>query len=176
MRHERYFTSPNPVTADKSVPLLFLAGPVQGAPNYHDAFAETLLSEYSDLAIASPRRTPEDQLRFDADEQVSWEIATRERAYKFGVTGIWFAAQDYSDPTYPPGRAYAQTTRIEFGETIGRYVYDKSLKFTVGFDHDYRGGSEGYVRRLMAAHHLQAADFEEEFLSRLRDQIDSLSR
>lgn len=172
MQHERYFTSPNPVTSDESVPLLFLAGPVQGAPNYHDRFAEVLLTEYPGLAVASPRRTAEDQQRFEADEQVAWEIASRDRAYKFGVTGIWFAAQDLSDTTYPPGRAYAQTTRIELGETIGRYTYDNTLNFVVGFDPAYEGGSEGYIRRLMGSHSLAVANSEEEYLQQLRSQID----
>lgn len=69
----RYFTSPHPVDiADATVQLVFLAGPVQGAPNYHDRFAQEILEARPDVA-ASPRRTEEDQLRFDSDGQVKWD-------------------------------------------------------------------------------------------------------
>lgn len=170
--HPRYFTSPHPVELPDDAPLIFLAGPVQGAPNYHDAFARTILEARPEVAVASPRRTEVDQLRFDSDEQVKWEIASRDRAYRHGVTGIWFAAQDFSDTTYPSGRPYAQTTRIEFGETIDRYVENPSTKFVLGFDPEYAGGSEGYMRRLMGHHGLSVVASEEVFIERILSLID----
>ena len=173
-QHSQYFTSPHEVDVPLDVPVVFLAGPVQGAPNYQDRFARHILEQRPDVAVASPRRTVEDQALFDADEQVRWEIESRERAFMFhmGVTGIWLAAQE-DDPTYPAGRAYAQTTRIELGETVGRYVASGGVvRFEVGIDPAYTGGSEGYIRRLMAYYGLSVSSSEDEFLERLVARID----
>lgn len=172
--HERYFTSPNHVDIPEDMPLVFLAGPVQGAPNYHDEFAETLLTGSDKIAVASPRRTPVDQIRFDSEEQVEWEFESRDRAYELGVTGIWMAAQDMTDMTYPEGRAYAQTTRIEFGETVGRAIYNKDLLSVVGFEDGYNGGSERYMRRLIKRHKLPVVSTKEEFIEQIRQKIDTI--
>lgn len=144
---ERFFTPPRELTILETTPLVFLAGPVQGAPDWQTTLAERII-DTSSMAVASPRRTAENQARFDADEQKAWEIAFRDRARKFGVTGFWLAAQDFTLP-YPAGRAYAQTTRFEMGEAWGWRHYDPDVPIVVGIDPtytDHGGGSESYMR------------------------------
>ncbi len=81
-----------------------------------------------------------------------------------------------TDVEYPEGRAYAQTTRIELGETLGRYYHNPDLRFVVGFEKGYVGGSEGYVRRMLGAVGLSVVDSEDEFLSSINDELSGFSR
>ncbi|MGZ5530000.1 MAG: hypothetical protein ACXWJB_15090 [Limisphaerales bacterium] len=173
------FTPPHYAKIKDWTPLIFLAGPVQGAPDYQTRFAEFLLEKRDDVAVASPRRTPEDQEQFDADEQVEWELRHRFRARGLGVTAIWFAAQDISIP-YPGGRAYGQTTRIELGETLGWWDIKRPrekvpyAKLVVGFDPQYSpngGGSEGYIRRTLKYRGLPVYDDDNEFLDAIVDEL-----
>ncbi len=147
---ERLYTPPRQLAIPDTTPLVFLAGPVQGAPDWQTPFAEATLASNPDTAVASPRRTAEDQARFDADEQVKWEHRSLDRARRFGVLAFWLAAQELDDETYPAGRAYAQTTRIELGKALGWKHYQPDLPVVIGFDPEYTmrgGGSESYIRR-----------------------------
>lgn len=176
---ERFYTPPHNADITDWTPLIFLAGPVQGAPDYQTRFAEHLLEQHANIAVASPRRTPADQERFDADEQVEWELRHRFRARGFGVTAIWFAAQDLSIP-YPEGRSYAQTTRIELGETLGWWDTQKPREHTpgarlaVGFDPEYTtngGGSENYIRKIMKFRCIPVYNDEQAFLDAVVAEI-----
>lgn len=147
---ERFFTPPHSIDIPSTTPLVFLAGPVQGAQDWQTSFAKQILVDNANVAVASPRRTPEDQAKFDADEQVVWEHKSLERAREFGVIAFWLAAQNLDDETYPEGRAYAQTTRIELGKALGWKQFQPDLPVVIGFDPDYTargGGSEDYIRR-----------------------------
>ncbi len=172
---ERFFTSPHRIQGyDDDVPVVFLAGPVQGAPDWQSRFAKQLLDERADIVVASPRRRPEVQRKFDTEEQVAWEIHHRARAREFGATVFWFAARDLSDTTYPEGRAYAQTTRIEIGETIGWRRAIRNLSMVVGFDPAYGengGGSEGYIRKLMRYYDIPVYDSEDDTIAATLDKI-----
>lgn len=167
---ERLFTSPHEVSISLTTPLYFLAGPIQGAPNWQTGFAERLLAERPEAAVASPKRTPEDQARFEPMEQKRWEHGSLERAKQYGAIGIWFAAQDLEDASYPKGRAYAQTTRIEFGKVYGWKQENPDVKFVLGFDPDYKtkgGGSEDYIRTEMELQGWPVYSSEEDFLHAL---------
>lgn len=176
---ERLFTPPHDLSISDRTPLTFLAGPVQGAPDWQNPLAHQLLEARTGIAIASPRRSPVDQLAFDANEQVAWELRTRERTRKFGVTAFWWAAQDLTDDSYPVGRAYAQTSRIEFGEAIGWLHYEPDLPLVVGFDPEYTnagGGSEGYMRKVLKHYGVKVCDsideLAEEILNKMPDHKD----
>lgn len=176
LMYQRFLTSPHEADEQDSAPVVFLAGPVQGAPDWQARFAHHLLEKCPDIIVASPRRTPEDQARFDADEQVMWEIRHRIRARESGVTIFWFAARDLSDTNYPEGRAYAQTTRMELGETLGWRNAMKTLNIVVGFDPAYGvngGGSEGYIRKLMHHYDLPVYDSEDNVLAAAIRQLSS---
>ena len=173
--HERFYTSPKPIPEDIELdtPLVFLAGPVQGAPDWQARFAATILRERPKSIVVSPRPKTAIDANFDADEQVAWEITHRARAREFGVTAIWFAAQDFSIP-YPAGRPYAQTSRIELGETIGWLRAHPNLAFTVGFDPQYTnngGGSESYIRKLLSYHQRTVHGSEDTFIASIIENI-----
>lgn len=173
--YERFYTSPNyiPEEIDHDIPIVFLAGPVQGAPDWQARFAQTILNKRSDIIVASPRPHYTIDADFDADKQIAWEIAHRARARKFGVTAIWFAAQDPTIP-YPEGRPYAQTTRIELGETVGWLRAHRNLAFTVGFDPNYThsgGGSESYIRKLLAYYQRNVHDSEDELIQSILKKL-----
>lgn len=173
--HERFYTSPNYANEkiDHDTPVVFLAGPVQGAPDWQSRFADILLEARPDIIVASPRPKRDDSAHFDADKQVAWEIANRSRAREFGVTAIWFAAQDFTVP-YPEGRSYAQTTRIELGETVGWLKAYPNLALVVGFDREYGlkgGGSEGYIRKLLAHYEQPVYDNEGSFVHAILEKL-----
>lgn len=122
--------------------LIFLAGPIQGATDWQTEAIRLLNTNYH---VANPRHDyAEDE--FDFDKQVEWEWQQLERAAEHGGILFWFAAQDYNEP-YEEGRAYAQTSRIEFGEVFGWKKYNSSLNVALGIDPGYEGGNESYFRK-----------------------------
>lgn len=177
MKH--FYTSPHAIDITTDTPLIFLAGPVQGVPDWQTPYAQQILENDSALAIASPRRTHKDQLRFNADEQVAWEHRALERAHSFGVLAFWLAAQDISDGSYPKNRAYAQTTRIELGKAIGWKQFQPDLPVVIGIDPSYTvngGGSEGYIRREATLNDILVHDQADLFLQSIIDETQRLQQ
>jgi hypothetical protein len=130
------------------MPLVFLAGPIQGAPNWQSVLGKQLLVHNKNVLVASPRRAGVDKKDFVYAEQKAWELDHLRRATKFGVAAFWFAAQDPELP-YEAGRAYAQTSRIEIGKVLGWKDFEPQIQVVVGFDPNYAangGGSEKYIR------------------------------
>lgn len=171
---KNFYTPPHAVNVPDHIPLVFLAGPVQGAFDWQTPMAVRLLGHVPGAAVASPRRTPEDQRQFNADEQVAWEHAALERSRRFGVLSFWLAAQNLEDETYPAGRAYAQTTRIELGKATGWRDRQPELPVVVGFDPDYTlngGGSEGYIRREAKLAGIAIYNSDTEFLGAIMQSI-----
>src|SRR5262249_53460006 len=110
--------------------LIFLAGPIQGAPDWQ-AEAIALLHHAPGLTIANPRRD-----RYDGAnayvEQVAWEHHHLQRAGDSGVALFWLAreAEHFCD------RAYAQTTRFELGEAVTLHRW-QGIKVVVGIDEGF---------------------------------------
>jgi hypothetical protein len=151
-------------------PLLFVAGPVQGAPDYQTALARVVLQRRPDFVVATPRVPTEiDRRTFDYDRQVDWEERHLWRAARRGGVAFWFAARDPALP-YETGRAYAQTTRIEIGKITGwrRFM---PLNIAVGFDPGYAGGSERYLRRMLGRDGIPVAGGWDEFVEHVEEQI-----
>lgn len=128
-------------------PLIFLAGPIQGAPDWQKEAIEILKNLTPDIHIASPRRSIESRGQFpekDYHEQVEWEHHYLDYAAKNGVILFWLAkeAENIS------GRAYAQTTRFELGEAVARH-YIKGIKVVVGIEKGF--SNERYLRKTIAA-------------------------
>src|ERR1035437_5973020 len=96
-------------------PLVFLAGPIQGAPLWQEDAIKILAQLNPELWVASPRRlTPVVKSGFKGDkyaEQVDWETHHLRKAAKNGAVIFWLAAKTEDIP----GREYAQTTRVELG-------------------------------------------------------------
>lgn len=156
---ERFFQSPEPITIGDDVPLVFLEGPVQGAPDWQTPFAHRLLEALPGIAVASPRANPEHEANFrskdpevkkrTSDQQVVYEFITRRRAFQYGAIAMWYATQDPSLP-YPSGRRYGKTTPIENGEAWGWLAHQPTYPFIVGFDPDFVESGEnsrGYIHR-----------------------------
>ncbi|HYF61665.1 MAG TPA: nucleoside 2-deoxyribosyltransferase domain-containing protein [Herpetosiphonaceae bacterium] len=121
-----------------SGPLIFLAGPIQGAPPWQDEAARLLLAAAPDLWVASPRRPRRDD--FSYAEQVDWETWHLRRAAEAGVIVFWLARE----VEHSCERAYAQTTRFELAEWKLRHERD-GARLAVGIEAGFSG--ERYIRR-----------------------------
>lgn len=119
-------------------PLVLLAGPIQGAPDWQADAIGWFADHAPQLAVASPRRAylPGE---FDYATQVDWETHHLKRAAANGVILFWLAKETV--PT--PGRAYAQTSRFELAEWKVRHERD-GAKLVVGIEPGFSG--ERYVR------------------------------
>lgn len=86
---------------------IFLAGPVQGAPNWQNT-----MPEIPGITWLSPRRENFDYTKTDAwEEQYNWETE-----HLRGADFILFWIPE--EEVHIEGRDYAQTTRTEFGEYL----------------------------------------------------------
>jgi hypothetical protein len=124
-------------------PLLFLAGPIQGAYDWQKTAIEYLLSKGSHIHIASPRRDFDLHTDFtDAmyNEQVDWETFHLRRAAKNGVIMFWLAREFKHNCE----RAYAQTSRVELGEWKVLHERD-NVNLVVGIEDGFTGAK--YIRR-----------------------------
>ncbi len=119
--------------------VVFLAGPIQGAPNWQDHAIEIFDSKTSDLTIASPRKNY-DPDEFVYEKQVDWETHFLRQAGRLGVVMFWLANQVEETP----GRSYAQTSRFELGEWTVRHQA-KGTKLAIGIEEGF--GNERYIRR-----------------------------
>lgn len=119
-----------PAYQDLRGPLIFLAGPIQGAPDWH---AETIsLLQATDIFIASPRRPDSEGGDFSQDaynEQVAWEHYHLQRAGENGVSLFWLARE----ARHQCDRAYAQTSQFELGEAVTLHRW-KGIKVVVGIE------------------------------------------
>jgi hypothetical protein len=114
-------------------PVVFLAGPIQGAPLWQ-AEASRLLSEGNPkLHIANPRREYAPGT-FDYAAQVDWETHHLRLAATRGLILFWLARE--IEPIL--GRTYAQTTRFELAEWKVRHERD-GVKLVIGIDSGFSG-------------------------------------
>lgn len=156
---------------DPDLPVVFLAGPIQGAPNWQHDIATQLLRSGFDMNIASPRRRDEDMESFTIERQVSWELDHIDAALRLGVLAINFAPQDHSLP-YPAGRSYAQTTRWEAGAAIlGQEFYNGRAQIVMRIDPHYRGGNEAYARIAAKRNGVPVVTSEAEFIAQILARV-----
>lgn len=92
---------------------VFLAGPIQGSPNWQHSVENLFVNgqQNSNVIFLSPRRLSYDN--FNYEEQVLWE-----KKYMALADVILFWIPEAVENT--EGRSYAQTTRTEFGEYLAR--------------------------------------------------------
>lgn len=115
-----------------SEPVLFLAGPVQGAPNWQEEAIEYLYSKNPEIWVASPRRR--NMKGFVYHQQVAWERHWLRKVSQNGLVLFWFA----DEAEVIPGRAYAKTSRFEFGEAKINYEYGVS-NLSIGIEPGFSG-------------------------------------
>lgn len=99
---------PEPITGITKKWKVFLAGPIQGAPDW-----QSKLPEIENVVYLSPRRESYPVPNFNYDEQVEWETQALRSA---NIVLVWIPKEDESIA----GRSYAQTTRFEVGENMAR--------------------------------------------------------
>lgn len=135
-----------PIYAPVGRPLIFLAGPIQGAPDWQALAIEFILAEAQDLDVASPRRPEAGSAEFGEDkynEQVDWEHDHLAIAAKRGATLFWLARE----AVHIPERSYAQTTRFELGEAVTTHRFT-GAHVVVGIEDGFTNAR--YLRRTIA--------------------------
>lgn len=136
---ERLVLPPNYPTVEG--PVIFLAGPIQGASMWQTKAIEYIHSKAPQLWIASPRcgqfRTNDN---FVYNEQVDWETTFLRRAADQGTIMFWLAKEEI----HHPERAYAQTTRFELAEWKIRHERG-GINLILGIEPGF--SNERYIRR-----------------------------
>ncbi|MDB5159843.1 MAG: hypothetical protein JWO99_106 [Candidatus Saccharibacteria bacterium] len=164
--------SQNPVPDHSS--LIFLAGPIQGSPDWQNPVAEELLRYLPNAHVATPRRNTTSHDEFDYNEQVLWELKHLERSHTLGVISFWFAARDFA-LEYEEGRSYAQTSRVEIGRALG-WCDAHPFPLVVGFDPEYTpngGGNERYLRAMLGAKGIAVYDSIDTVIAQTIEQLPS---
>ena len=128
-----------PEIVDINSPIIFLAGPIQGAPDWQSKASTTIHEINPTVVVASPRKDYQEG-EFVYEKQVDWETHYLRQAGRIGVVGFWLAAQQIETP----GRAYAQTTRFELAEWKMRHEFE-GAKITLGIEDGF--GNARYLRR-----------------------------
>lgn len=136
---ERQFIQPPEIVKIEG-PVVFLAGPIQGAPNWQEEAKSYIHNLEPKITVASPRREYGEG-EFDYGKQVDWETHFLRRAAEMGVIAFWLASQQEDTP----GRSYTQTSRFEIGEWKQARKSDPSIKLTIGIEPGF--GNERYIRR-----------------------------
>ena len=127
-----------PEIAPVQGPLVFLAGPIQGAPDWQADAIAWFAEHAPGLAVASPRRRYAPGA-FEYAAQVDWETHHLRLAAARGVILFWLAREVVSTP----GRCYAQTTRFELAEWKVRHERD-GVRVVIGIEDGFSGAR--YVR------------------------------
>jgi hypothetical protein len=93
-------------------PLIFLAGPIIGAPNWQREAVDIIHRQNPEIAIASPKHLDKKQDSFSLEQQADWESFHLNKAANNGVILFWLA----KEKDHKCARPYAQTSRFELGE------------------------------------------------------------
>lgn len=163
---ERLFLQPPEVfELDPNDPLVFLGGPIQGAPEWQYDARDIIHGIHSGIVVASPRKDyPKGT--FDYYGQVDWERHHLKRA-GHGIGSILFylphqaptskvqrlgeVATDIRLLFSTKGRdvrAYGQTSRFEMGWWITEHTKDPSVALAIGMPGGF--GNERYL-----THHIE---------------------
>lgn len=122
--------------------VIFLAGPIQGAPLWQNKVIEITQSLDESLNIANPRREYLDN-EFVYEAQVDWETHFLRRAAQNGVIMFWLAKEHEHICT----RAYAQTSRFELGEWKMEHKHGR-IKLVVGIENGFSNAR--YIKRRLS--------------------------
>mgnify|MGYP000843565853 FL=1 len=133
----RIYVPPEYLKEEK--PLVFLAGPIQGAEDWQTKAIEIIHSQNPDIIIASPRISKIDD-KFNKNEQIDWETYHLRKAGSNGVIMFWLAKEKEHIST----RAYAQTSRFELSEWKLRHEIYRS-KLIVGIEEGF--SNTHYIKR-----------------------------
>lgn len=135
-----------PERAELDGPVIFLAGPTQGAVSWHADAIRILQGMGGGFHVASPKRPINPDKDFTGDmynEQVDWETHFLRLAGRRGVVMFWLA----KEREHRCDRAYAQTTRFEIAEWK-EYHRREGARLVVGIEEGFTGAR--YIRRRFA--------------------------
>ncbi len=129
---------PNTYVQIMDAPLIFLAGPIRGAPNWQDEAVTILNSQRRELYIASPRRGIRGSIAnyiMQGEEdyfprQRTWEKHYLNIAARRGTIMFWLPGEE----EHRCEKVYGAMTRLELGQCMTEYRHDNSFKFCVGSD------------------------------------------
>lgn len=120
--------------------LVFLAGPIRGAPNWQDDAASFLLAQEPDLTIASPRREVRPAILdyvLKGDEKIfsrqrAWERYYLDVASETGAILFWLPGEVEHKCEKP----YGAMTRKELGDwsTAYKLLGGDGIRFCIGSD------------------------------------------
>jgi hypothetical protein len=135
--------------SDLSGPLIFLAGPIQGAPLWQTQATAYLQQNAPQIHVASPRRleerkfSPGEFTEAMYAEQVDWETFHLRQASVEGCILFWLA----NEAVHVCSRAYAQTTRFELAEWKMRHERD-GVRLALGIEDGFTG--HRYLKRRLS--------------------------
>jgi hypothetical protein len=130
---------PKAHVGDVEHPLVFLAGPIKGAPCWHHDAILHLLSYGRDITIATPGRiesVPTSCVEHVAyskqvfPRQRTWELQYFERAMRDGVVLLWLPGE----LNHKCEKSYGAMTRMELGEVLVHHYYTRHTRFCIGSD------------------------------------------
>ncbi len=127
-------------------PLIFLAGPIQGAYHWQNDAIKIFHDIAPQLNIASPRRVVSETYKKGDftpamyNEQVDWETFHLRRAAEYGVVFFWLAKEF----EHTCKRAYAQTSRFELAEWKINHERD-GINLVIGIEEGFTNAK--YIRR-----------------------------
>ena len=154
--------SPEMDYADKKI--VFLAGPIKGAPDWQAQAIKDLAD--LDVYVANPRR--ENVVNFNLDLQVNWESRFLALA---DVIMFWIPPKE----TDVSGRDYAQTSRFELAEWMAKTHYNHTRKqVVVGIDDAFFGKS--YIVKRLQAENVPVYSTYAETLNKVRSLLKSGGR
>lgn len=119
-------------------PLIFLLGPIQGAPNWQDGAIKIIHNKEPRINIASPKMEYLPQ-EFVYQEQVDWETHYLRQASIDGSIMAWLA----KEAEHICDRAYAQTSRAELFEWKVWHQLG-AVRLVIGIEEGFSG--EKYIQ------------------------------
>jgi len=150
MAEHLFIQPPDMTELDPTDPLVFLGGPIQGAPKWQYDARDIIHGINTGIVVASPRKEYVDG-EFDYYPQVDWEWYRLRRAgLRKGAVMFYLPEQVEEmkkDKDRAFGRAYGQTTRTEFGMWLIHKVYNPDVALAVGMPGGF--GNENYWKRMI---------------------------
>lgn len=122
-------------------PLIFLAGPIRSAPQWHNEAIKIIHSQNQNIYIASPKKKVKEKFQekiLEGNEnyfprQRAWERHYLEIASKKGFILFWLPGEE----SHNCKKVYGAMTRIELGQWMTNYKNDNSIKICIGSDDDF---------------------------------------
>lgn len=122
-----------PTIVNVATPIIFLAGPIQGADDWQTRAIKIIHDINPHITIASPRRQALSET-FVWEDQVDWETHYLRAAGKSGAILFWLAKETHHDCSRP----FALTSRFEIAEWKMRHERDNA-RLVIGVDSEFVG-------------------------------------